>query len=83
MSFTGAMPPGKIGYDIAFPDFGASYSGEFTIEAKDGGSYVTWSMHGDVGRNPLNRWMGLFMDKLVGPDFEAGLKGLKAQAEKG
>ena len=82
MSFTASTPPSKVGYDIAFPDFGAAYSGEFIIEAKDGGSYVTWTMHGDVGKNPINRWMGLFMDKLVGPDFEAGLKGLKALAEK-
>jgi len=83
MAFKDAMPPGKIGYDIAFPDFGAAYSGEFLIEAKDGGSFVTWTMHGDVGKNPINRWMGLFMDKLVGPDFEAGLAGLKTLAEKG
>ena len=82
MTFTDAAPSAKIGYDIAFPDFGAAYSGEFIIEAKAGGSFVTWTMHGDVGKNPINRWTGLFMDKLVGPDFEAGLAGLKALAEK-
>jgi uncharacterized protein YndB with AHSA1/START domain len=82
MAFKDAAPPEKIGYDIAFPDYGAAYSGEFILEAKDGGTYVTWTLHGDVGKNPINRWMGLFMDKLVGPDFEAGLAGLKTLAEK-
>jgi len=39
------------------------------------------SMEGDLGRSPLNRWFGLFMDKLVGPDFEAGLANLKRLSE--
>ena len=43
---------------------------------------VTWTMNGDMGGNPVYRWMGLFMDKMVGPDFDAGLANLKALAEK-
>jgi hypothetical protein len=39
-------------------------------------------MYGEHGMNPIHRWFSLFMDKLVGPDFEAGLKSLKALAEK-
>ncbi len=39
-------------------------------------------MNGDMGANPLYRWMGLFMDKMVAPDFDAGLANLKALAEK-
>jgi hypothetical protein len=34
-----------------------------------------------MGSNPLNRWFGLMMDRLVGPDFEAGLANLKRLAE--
>jgi hypothetical protein len=34
-----------------------------------------------MGGNPVNRWFGLFMDRLVGPDFEAGLGNLKRVAE--
>ena len=40
-------------------------------------------MNGNMGRNPVYRWMALFMDRMVGPDFEAGLANLKALAEKG
>ena len=81
MTFTAVAPPGKVDYELFFPDFDSTSTGSFTIEAKDGGSLVTWTMDGDMGKNPINRWMGLFMDKMVGPDFESGLKGLKALAE--
>jgi hypothetical protein len=82
MTFTAATPPGKVDYSLYFPDFDSTSTGSFTIEAKDGGSLVTWTMNGDMGSNPLQRWMGLFMDKMVGPDFEAGLQGLKTLAER-
>jgi len=38
-------------------------------------------MEGDLGHSPVNRWFGLFMDKLVGPDFDAGLANLKRLSE--
>ena len=42
---------------------------------------ITWVMNGNAGMNPVFRWFGLFMDKMVGPDFDAGLKNLKKLAE--
>ncbi len=38
------------------------------------GSTVTWSMNADMGYNPIGRVMGLFMDGMVGPTFENGIK---------
>jgi hypothetical protein len=35
----------------------------------------------DLGANPLARYFGLWMDGMVGPDFEEGLGRLKALAE--
>jgi uncharacterized protein YndB with AHSA1/START domain len=46
------------------------------------GTKVTWTMNGNMGTNPLLRWIALFGDKMVGADFEAGLANLKAIAEK-
>ena len=43
---------------------------------------VTWRMNGDIGSKPLSRWLALFGDRMLGPDFEAGLAKLKALAEK-
>ena len=53
------------------------------VSAPDGsGTRVTWTNEGDMGANPVNRYFGLMMDSMVGPDFEAGLKNLKALAER-
>jgi len=41
--------------------------------AVDGATEVTWSMDMDLGMNPVFRVMGLFMDGMVGPNFELGL----------
>jgi hypothetical protein len=49
----------------------------------DGGSTeVTWTMVGT--KTFMTRVMGLFtsMDKMIGPDFEKGLRQLKDVAEK-
>jgi len=36
---------------------------------------------GDMGLNPVGRWMGLMMDGWIGPDFETGLGNLKTLVE--
>ncbi len=41
--------------------------------AVDGATEVTWSMDMDLGLNPVFRVMGLFMDSMIGPNFELGL----------
>lgn len=82
MTFTSAEAPKRLGYELFFPDFGTTSTGDFRLDANGGATQVTWTMNGDMGRNPIYRWMGLFMDKLVGPDFDAGLANLKALAEK-
>ncbi len=40
--------------------------------AVDGSTEVTWSMDMDLGMNPVFRVMGLFMDGMIGPNFELG-----------
>lgn len=82
MTFTSAEAPKRLGYELFFPDFGTTSTGDFRLDANGGATQVTWTMNGDMGRNPVYRWMGLFMDKMVGPDFDAGLANLKALAEK-
>src|SRR6478735_6465263 len=80
MSFTAAEPPTRVVYELYFPDFGTTSTGEFRFETNGTGTTVTWVMDGDMGKNPLFRWMALFGDKMVGADFEAGLAKLKAVA---
>lgn len=70
----------RIGYVLRMEDM-APATGDLTFAADGNGTRVNWSINGDGGMNPIARWFGLFMDKLVGPDFDAGLKNLKKLAE--
>ncbi len=56
-------------------------TGNFIFAKMDSGTKVTWSMDSDMGLNPIGRIFGLFMDKMLGPDFEKGLAGLKQASE--
>jgi uncharacterized protein YndB with AHSA1/START domain len=82
MSFTRAEAPGLLGYELYFPDFGTTSRGELRLVPEGSAPRVSWTMEGNMGRNPLFGWIALFADGMVGKDFEAGLAGLKAAAEK-
>lgn len=82
MEFTRVEPNRLIEYSLYFPEMGTRSSGVFTFEAAGGGTRVTWTNAGDMGGNPLKHYLAVGMDRLVGPDFEAGLAGLKALAER-
>lgn len=81
MRFTAAEPGRRLAYDLYFPDFGTTSTGALDLAPDGDGTRVTWTMNGHMGNNPLFRWMALFGDRLVGPDFEAGLFNLKVLAE--
>jgi hypothetical protein len=55
---------------------------EFSLAPQGGATNVTWAMHGPAPY--LSRVIGLFlnMDNMIGRDFESGLAGLKALAER-
>lgn len=81
MEFTAALPNERVDYALSFPDMGMRSSGQLRLEPAGAGTRVTWTNEGDMGANPVNRYFGLFMDRLVGPDFEGGLKNLKTIVE--
>lgn len=81
MEFTRAVPNARVEYTLSFPDMGMRSTGQLRLEPQGNGTRVTWTNEGDMGGNPVNRYFGLFMDRLVGPDFEDGLKNLKALVE--
>lgn len=63
-------------------DFGESgkTSCTFRFDENDKGTNVTWRLDSDVGMNPVSRWMGLFINRMVGPDLETGLMNLEKLA---
>ena len=76
------VAPAKITYHLEFPDMGTQSTGSVELVASGAAQQVIWLDQGDLGMNPLNRWFGLFIDKLIGPDFERGLANLKRRVEK-
>jgi uncharacterized protein YndB with AHSA1/START domain len=82
MTFVAAEPGRRLAYELYFPDFGTTSGGELRLAAQGLGTRVTWVMNGDMGSNPLYRWMTLFADGMVGKDFDAGLANLKSLAER-
>lgn len=82
MTFTAAEPPRRLAYDLFFPDFGTTSTGYFLLTPEGSATRLAWTMNGNMGSNPFYRWMTLFVDRMVGADFDAGLANLKALAEK-
>ena len=75
-------PNRRVAYELYVADFGATSSGELRFEPQEALTKVTWTMQGDVGKNPFHHWMALAAGGTVGKDFSEGLLGLKAAAEK-
>lgn len=54
---------------------------QFTLAPEGTGTRVTWGFDTDLGMNPVSRYFGLMFDRMIGPDYEKGLAGLKKLAE--
>lgn len=81
LKLTRSEPPRVVGYDLAF-DHGKYLSrGAVEIEPASDGVKVTWFNEGELGWNPVSRYFGLLMDRMMGPDFEEGLRNLQKRAE--
>jgi uncharacterized protein YndB with AHSA1/START domain len=82
MAITETVPPGKVVIRLDFvKPFEAHNIVEFNLLPQDGGTLVTWVMHGPMPY--VSKLMTTFfsMDKMCGKDFESGLAQLKAVAE--
>jgi hypothetical protein len=79
------VEPGKmVDIELKFiKPFESLADTKFDIQPDGSGQKVTWSMSGD--NNLISKWMCVFvsMDKMIGKDFEDGLKFLKEKSEKG
>ena len=71
----------SVDVNMDFGDQGLATS-SFSILRSGNTNQVTWGFETDAGMNPIMRWMGLLMDKMVGSEYEKGLNELKAVMEK-
>jgi hypothetical protein len=84
MTISAARPDEHLGFDLVFlKPFAARHRATFDFAGSAGGTTVSWAMHGT--NNLMCRVMGLVisMDRLIGKDFEQGLRQLKAVVEAG
>lgn len=65
----------SVTYDIDLGSMGKPTQ-SLTVTPVDTGTQVTWRMETDMGLNPIARVFGLFMDRMIGKTFEAGLANL-------
>ncbi len=68
----------RVKSEIEFDGMGAS-TAEFTLIADGSATKVTWTL--DSKLSGIGKMFGPFMDKMVGPDYESGLKSLKEYVE--
>ena len=79
---TEMVPYQLIKYDLSFYEGKYTSQGTMTIDPQDEGGYlVTWSDEGDLGYNPMHRYLGLMMDSQIGTSFQEGLENLKKVCE--
>jgi uncharacterized protein YndB with AHSA1/START domain len=82
MKFTQAAINQAINYELHFDGMGKPSSGAIVLVTEGNATKVTWSMNGTSEGNFMMKLFAPFMDRMVGPDFQAGLDNLKAVAEK-
>ena len=83
MEIAESVPPSKVAIKLDFVrPFEAHNDVVFTLEPKGNTTNVRWTMQGNTPYFAKIIHLFFDMDKMVGKDFEAGLAGLKAIAEK-
>ena len=75
-----SVPNKKVRTDLEFVDHGKGVA-EHQLEKEGSGTKIIWMMEMQLGKNPVAKYFGLLMDKMIGPDFEKGLQNLARVAE--
>lgn len=81
-TITASVPNESLVTALDFGPMGKATSDWTLKPAEDGGTEVVWGMVSHNGYHPGFRLFGLFMDGLLGPQFEKGLANLKALVEE-
>jgi uncharacterized protein YndB with AHSA1/START domain len=83
MTITESRPSELIRIKLEFlKPMRATHTAEFTFKPQGDRTNVTWTMSGEHNFMGKAFCMFMNMDKLVGPDFEKGLAGMKAVTER-
>ena len=77
-----ADPRKGVWFDLEMRGGRFSALGMILFQQADEGTKVIWIEGGELGWNFPGRYFALFFDRVMGPDFEAGLEKLKRIVEK-
>ena len=80
LDITGVKDNEFITANLYFEGMGTSKV-RYNFAKVDNGTRVTWMMDNDIkdvpmAMRPMSKYFSLFMDKMVGPDFEKGLNNM-------
>lgn len=81
ITITESVPAKIVKTRIDFKGFDNPGLSGWELTDKNGSTDISWYMDSDMGKNPYGHIIGLFMDKMIGSDFEKGLTDLKKLAE--
>jgi len=81
LQLTKSDPARGVSFDLEFGHGKYISAGTIALLPEDSGTRVTWTNEGELGLNPINRYFGLLMDRMMGPDFQKGLENLKRKVE--
>lgn len=77
-----SLPYRQISTRLQYSGMDNEHRARFVLEPSgEQGTRVAWVMEAEFGADPLDRWFGLMLDRMVGPDYERGLARLKAHVE--
>ncbi|MGB0955371.1 MAG: SRPBCC family protein [Panacagrimonas sp.] len=75
-------PPERIQTELFFDGYGAPSQAQFVLSDQAGLTTVRWIYETDFQGNFLNRYFGLMLDSMLGPQYERGLENLKQLLEQ-
>lgn len=82
LAITQAEEPNLLVANMLFSDFNLHSTNTWTLkEQENKNTLLTWSNQAQLGYSPTMRYMGLFMENMMAPDFEIGLKNIKNISE--
>jgi len=80
MIITNSYEPDSILIDMNFMQNGIAKT-KFCFKNEIAGTKIIWTMNSYIAQNPISKYFGLFIDKMLGADIEDGLASLKKICE--
>lgn len=76
-----STPYSRIRTALTFSGMSSTNRASFQLEPEGAGTRVKWAHESDFGADLLDRYFGLLLERMVGPDYERGLGNLKRHVE--